>query len=49
MAECTYCSDELDRTAGKLFVRSDGSRQFFCSSKCESNWKRGRNLEYAGS
>lgn len=47
MAECTYCGQELSKTAGKLFVQRDGSRRYFCSSKCEKNWAKDRNLEYA--
>lgn len=47
MTECSYCGDELAKTGGKLLVRSDGSRHHFCSSKCEKNWEKQRNLEYA--
>ena len=47
MANCAYCNTELEKTGGKLYVAINGSRDYFCSSKCEKNWKRGRNLEYA--
>ncbi|MDY6766120.1 MAG: 50S ribosomal protein L24e [Candidatus Nanohaloarchaea archaeon] len=49
MPACEYCGDDLPRTAGKLFVRSDGTRFHFCSSKCEKNWEKDRTLEYAES
>lgn len=47
MAECEYCGDELERTGGKMFVRADGTRLYFCSGKCQTNWANNRNLEYA--
>ncbi|MFB6076977.1 MAG: 50S ribosomal protein L24e [Candidatus Nanohaloarchaea archaeon] len=47
MPECDFCGDDLPKTAGKMFVRSDGTRIHFCSGKCEKNWKNDRNLEYA--
>lgn len=47
MPECDYCGDELPKSSGKMFVRTDGSRFNFCSSKCEKNWEKDRNLEYA--
>lgn len=47
MEACDYCGEELPETAGKLFVRSDGRRLYFCSSKCEGNWEDDRQLEYA--
>ncbi|MDY6773791.1 MAG: hypothetical protein SVS85_01200 [Candidatus Nanohaloarchaea archaeon] len=47
MTECDYCGNELPKTAGKMLVLSDGSRFHFCSSKCEKNWEKDRNLEYA--
>lgn len=47
MAECAYCGNELEKTSGKMFVRADGTRVYFCSAKCEKNWKQDRDLEYA--
>lgn len=47
MAECTYCGTELEKTGGKLFIKADGSRNYFCSAKCQKNWAKDRNLEYA--
>lgn len=47
MTECDYCGEDLPKTAGKLFVQADGTRVYFCSSKCETNWENNRNLEYA--
>jgi large subunit ribosomal protein L24e len=28
---------------GKMFVMKSGSTMFFCSKKCEKNWKMGRD------
>lgn len=47
MTSCTFCGDTLKKTAGKLLVRTDGSRHYFCSGKCQKNWKKNRKLEYA--
>lgn len=47
MAECDFCGAALSKTAGKLFVKADGSRFHFCSSKCQKNWAKDRNLGYA--
>jgi large subunit ribosomal protein L24e len=47
MAECNYCGGELEKTGGKMFVRSSGERLYFCSSKCQKNWADDRNLQYA--
>lgn len=47
MAECTFCGDELEKSAGKMFVRADGSRLYFCSGKCQKNWGNDRKLGYA--
>lgn len=46
MAECEYCGEELERTSGKMLVRNSGSKVFFCSGKCQTNWENDRNLEY---
>ena len=44
--KCNYCGEELKRTSGKMLVKNDGSKVYFCSSKCEKNWSKGRNLKY---
>ncbi len=45
--ECEYCGEELEETKGKLFVTASGEKFYFCSGKCEKNWKSNRNLEYS--
>ncbi len=45
--ECDYCSTEVSKTSGKMLVMNSGKRLYFCSSKCEKNWSKGRNLGYA--
>ncbi len=47
MTDCTYCGDTLEKTGGKLFIQADGTRHHFCSAKCQKNWEKGRNLQYA--
>lgn len=47
MTECTFCGEELEKTTGKMFVRIDGARSYFCSSKCQKNWEKNRKLRYA--
>ncbi|WP_340818539.1 50S ribosomal protein L24e [Methanolobus sp. WCC4] len=40
--KCSFCGELLEAGTGKLFVKKDGSTYYFCSSKCESNFKLGR-------
>lgn len=37
MAECVFCGKEIPRGTGTLFVRRDGTLQFYCSGKCIKN------------
>lgn len=46
MPECSYCGDELGKTKGKMLVLSTGEKLYFCSSKCESNYRNNRKHEY---
>jgi large subunit ribosomal protein L24e len=39
---CSFCGEVIEPGTGKLFVRKDGSIFYFCSSKCESNFRLGR-------
>ncbi len=36
---CSFCGDVLEPGTGKLFVRKDGAVFYFCSSKCQSNYR----------
>jgi len=37
MARCDFCGSHIERGTGKLYVKKDGSRLRFCSSKCQKN------------
>ncbi|MCK5040531.1 MAG: 50S ribosomal protein L24 [Candidatus Aenigmarchaeota archaeon] len=36
--KCNFCSKEF-KNKGHLFVKNDGSKYFYCSSKCMRNAK----------
>ena len=40
--KCSFCGSAIEIGTGKIFVRSDGTIYFFCSSKCENNFALGR-------
>lgn len=40
MSKCTFCSTQIERGTGKLFVENTGKLQWFCSSKCEKNLRK---------
>ncbi|ACL15898.1 50S ribosomal protein L24e [Methanosphaerula palustris] len=42
MHTCTFCGEGLEPGTGKMFVRRDGSIYYFCSTKCQNNFKLGR-------
>jgi large subunit ribosomal protein L24e len=42
MAKCSFCGGRTPDARGKMFVRNDGKIFYFCNSKCQSNWKLGR-------
>jgi len=44
--ECAYCGDELKKTEGKMLVLQSGERLYFCSGKCEKNYRKNRNHNY---
>ncbi len=39
---CSFCGGPLEPGTGKMYVRKDGSISYFCSQKCQSNYKLGR-------
>lgn len=43
---CEYCNEELEKTEGKMLVLSSGEKVYFCSGKCEKNWKKNRSHDY---
>jgi large subunit ribosomal protein L24e len=50
MAKCSFCGYDIARGTGKIFVKKDGKKLDFCSSKCEVNMvkhkKKARNLKW---
>lgn len=44
--ECDYCGDEIGKTEGKMLVRQSGEKLYFCSGKCEKNYKKNRSHRY---
>lgn len=37
MAYCSFCSEEIPKGCGEMFVFKDGAMLYFCSSKCKKN------------
>jgi large subunit ribosomal protein L24e len=40
--KCSICKSNILKGSGKMFVRNDGRIFYFCSSKCQRNFKLGR-------
>lgn len=40
--KCSFCSINIPKGSGKMFVKTDGSVFFYCSSKCQKNFMMGR-------
>ena len=40
--KCFICKSNISKGLGKMFVRNDGRIFYFCSSKCQRNFKLGR-------
>ncbi|HID05393.1 MAG TPA: 50S ribosomal protein L24e [Aigarchaeota archaeon] len=41
--KCHFCGRDIEPGTGKMYVKNDGTILYFCSSKCEKNWKLGRD------
>ena len=37
MAKCSFCSKEIEKGTGKIYVYKTGKILNFCSMKCEKN------------
>ena len=37
MVTCSFCGDTIVPGTGKIYIKKDGKRLDFCSSKCEKN------------
>jgi len=35
--KCSFCSENIEKGTGKMYVKIDGKIFYFCSSKCEKN------------
>jgi len=44
--KCSFCGEKIPLGRGKMFVKNDGRIFTFCNSKCERNWKMGREGKY---
>lgn len=42
MVKCSFCGRKILEGGGKMFVRSDARIFYFCDSKCQKNFKLGR-------
>ncbi|MBI2547452.1 MAG: 50S ribosomal protein L24e [Candidatus Aenigmarchaeota archaeon] len=40
--KCSFCGSNITRGTGKMFVRNTGEIFYWCSSKCEKNFRMGR-------
>ena len=40
--KCSFCGRKIKPGTGKMFVKNDGTVYYWCSSKCEKNFKLGR-------
>ncbi len=45
MPECSFCKKNYNIPRGLTFVLTNGDILYFCSSKCQKNWKLGRKSE----
>jgi large subunit ribosomal protein L24e len=43
LVKCSFCGGKLAPGTGKMLVLKSGVVKFFCSRKCEKNWKIGRD------
>lgn len=41
--KCSFCGHELPNGRGKMYVRISGQLIYFCSSKCNRNYKLKRD------
>jgi large subunit ribosomal protein L24e len=41
--KCSFCGKVIKTGTGKMFVKNDGTIYYWCSKKCEKNFKMGRS------
>ena len=40
--KCSFCGVQIRPGTGKMYVKTDGTVFYWCSSKCEKNYGLGR-------
>jgi len=43
--KCSFCGSTIRSGTGKMFVKNDGTILYWCSSKCEKNYRLKREPE----
>ncbi len=43
--KCSFCSCEIKKGSGKMYVLNSGKVYFFCSRKCEKYFLMGRSVK----
>jgi large subunit ribosomal protein L24e len=43
LAKCSFCGGKIKIGTGKMLVIKSGVIKYFCSKKCEKNFKMGRD------
>jgi len=43
VVKCSFCGETIKPGTGKMLVLKSGVIKYFCSRKCERNWKLGRD------
>ena len=43
--KCSFCGGQVPEGRGKMYVKNDGRIFNFCNSKCQKNWKMGRDAK----
>jgi len=44
--KCSFCGDTIPPGRGKMFVKNDGRIFYFCDSKCDKNYRLGREGKF---
>ena len=35
--QCTFCGNDIEPGTGSMYVKNDGSVNFYCTNKCKKN------------
>lgn len=51
MVSCSFCSTNIEKGTGTIYVKNDGKILNFCSNKCQKNMlklnRKARNFKWA--